>query len=97
MSISITSSAAAIKICVTTEGMKKSKLIIKKNKKKNKKKLNTVEVLVSKTLIDLNISHDVFESIYNVLKEYFGMQKKNKKSKILMINKILKTILLFKV
>ena len=48
-------------------------------------------------MIDLNISHDVFESIYNVLKEYFGMQKKNKKSKILMINKILKTILLFKV
>ena len=37
MSISITSSAAAIKICVTTEGMKKSKLIIKKKKKKTRK------------------------------------------------------------
>ena len=80
MSISITSSAAAIKICVTTEVMKKSKLIIKKNKKKNKKKLNTVEVLISKTLIDLNISHDGFESIYNVLKEYFGLQKKKIKN-----------------
>ena len=37
MSISITKSVAVIKICVTTEGMKKSKLIINKNKKKQEK------------------------------------------------------------
>ena len=48
-------------------------------------------------MIDLNISHDRFESIYNVLNEYFGMQKKKKKkSKILMINKTLKTMLSYR-
>ena len=35
-----------------------------------KSKLNSVEVRISKTLIDSNISHDEFILIKNVLKEY---------------------------
>ena len=40
-----------------------------------KAKLNTVEVLVSKTLIDSSISHDEFVSVNNVLKEYDYMKE----------------------
>ena len=36
----------------------------------SKSKLNSIEVLVSKTLIDLNISHDEFVLINNALKQY---------------------------
>ena len=57
--IGITSSAIGLKICLITAGIKKYKSIIKKNKKKEdktlslaKSKLNTVEVLISKALID---------------------------------------------
>ena len=35
-----------------------------------KSKLNSIEVLISKTLIDSNISHDEFILMKNVLKEY---------------------------
>ena len=35
-----------------------------------KPKLNSIEVLISKALIDSNISHDEFILINNVLKEY---------------------------
>ena len=35
-----------------------------------KDKLNTIEVLISKALIDLYISHDKFVSVNNVLREY---------------------------
>ena len=45
-----------------------------------KAKLNTVEVLVSKTLIDSSISHDEFVSVHNVLKEYDHMKEEIKKS-----------------
>ena len=34
-----------------------------------KTKLNTIDVLISKALIDSNISHDEFVSVNNVLKE----------------------------
>ena len=51
--------------------------MIKKNKKKHdtivlltKSKLNSAEVLISKALIDSNISHDEFVLINNVLKEH---------------------------
>ena len=40
-----------------------------------KAKLNTVEVLISKTLIDSSISHDEFVSVNNVLKEYDHMKE----------------------
>ena len=52
-------------ICAITLEIKKYKLIIKKKKKKHdelslleKDKLNTIEVLISKALIDSYISHD---------------------------------------
>ena len=35
-----------------------------------KDKLNTIEVIISKSLIDSYISHDEFVSVNNVLREY---------------------------
>ena len=65
--IGITSSAIRFKICIITVGIKKYKLIIKKKKKKHdkivflaKSKLNSIEVLISKALIDSVISHEDF-------------------------------------
>ena len=53
------------------------KLIIKKNTKRHdkiallpKSKLNSMEILNSKGLIDSNITHDKFIFLNNVLKEY---------------------------
>ena len=73
--IGITSSEIELKICVITAGIKKYKSIIKKKKKKHdkivllaKSKLNRIEILNSKTLIDSNISHDKFVPANNVLK-----------------------------
>ena len=81
--VGITSSAVGIKICAITAGIKKYKSIIKKKKKKHNKilvlgkdKLNTIEVLISKALINSSISHDEFVSVNNVLREYYGMKKK---------------------
>ena len=71
----ITSSAIGLKICAITAGIKKYKSIIKKKKKKHdkivllaKSKLNSIEVLISKALIDSVISHDEFVLINNVLR-----------------------------
>ena len=44
-----------------------------------KTKLNTTEVLISNTTIDLNISHDELFIMSNVLKEYNDI-KNNEKS-----------------
>ena len=59
--VSIASSAAAIKICATTAGIKKCNPIIKRKRKKRnqivsltKIKVNVVELLISKVLIDRN-------------------------------------------
>ena len=60
ISIGITSSAIGLKLCVITAGIKKFKFINKKKKKKKydqitllaKSKLNSIEVLISKTLTD---------------------------------------------
>ena len=75
--IGITNSAIGLKICAITVGIKKFKSIIKKKKKKHdkivllaKSKLNSIEVLISKALIDSVISHDEFVLINNVLKQY---------------------------
>ena len=63
--IGITSSVVRQKICVITAGIKKYNTITMKNKKKHdeivllgKSKLNVIKVLISKALIDSNISHD---------------------------------------
>ena len=74
--IRIMSSAIGLKICVITAAIKKCKSIVNKNKKKHDKiillaktMLYSMEVLISKVFIDLNISHE-FVLINNVLKEY---------------------------
>ena len=81
IAIGIASSAIGIKICAIAAGIKKYKSIIKKKKNKHDKivllaqsKLNNIEVLISKALIDSNISHDEFVLINNVLKEYDDMK-----------------------
>ena len=63
--VGIVSSEVEMKICVITAVTKKYKSITKKTKKKHNKivllaktKLNTVELLIFKTLIDSCISHD---------------------------------------
>ena len=85
--IGIASSTIGLKICVITAGIKKYKSIIKKKKKKHdkivllaKSKLNSIEVLISKALIDSNISHDEFVLINNVLKEFYDMKEEIKNS-----------------
>ena len=65
--IGITSYAIGLKVCAITAGIKKYRSIIKKKKKKHdkivliaKSKLNTIEVLVSKVLINSVIIHEEF-------------------------------------
>ena len=65
VSIEITSSARRLEIFLITAGIKNYQSIIKKKKKKHdkvsslaKSKLNSVESLISKALIDSNISHE---------------------------------------
>ena len=47
-----------------------------------KTKLNSIEVLISKALINSNISHDEFVLTNNALKEYVNMTEKVKKLKL---------------
>ena len=86
--VRITISAIGLKICTITAGIKKYKSIIKTKKKNHdkivllaKSKLNTIDVLISKALIDLNISHDEFILINNVLKDYNEMKEEIKNLK----------------
>ena len=65
--IGITSSATGLTICAINAAIKKYNSIIKKKKKKHdktvllaKSKLNGIEDLLSKDLIDSNITHDEF-------------------------------------
>ena len=65
------------------------KSIIKKKKKKHDKKvlfvkfkLNSIEVLISRALIDSVVSHDEFVLINDVLKEYNKMKEEIKNLKI---------------
>ena len=83
--VGITSCAVGTNICAITAGIKKYLLIIKKKKKKHdqivllgKDKLNTIEVLISKALIDSHTSHEEFVSVNNVLKEYYEMKEEIK-------------------
>ena len=85
--IGITGSAIGLKICAIAAGIKKYKSVIKKKKYDKtvllaKSKLNSIEVLISKGLIDSNISHDEFVLINNVLKEYDNMKEEIKNLKI---------------
>ena len=59
-----------------------------KKKKHNKivlqarSKLNNVEVLISKTLIDSNINPDEFASISNVMKKMYNIKEQTKNSSV---------------
>ena len=86
--VGITSSATGLKICAITAGIKKYKSIIKKKKKKYdkvvllaKSKLNRIEVLISKSLIDSNISHNELVLINDVLQKYEEMKAEIKNLK----------------
>ena len=79
--IGIPSYAIGLKICAINAGIKKYKSIIKKKKKKHdkivllaKSKLNSMEVLISKTLIDSSITHDEFVLINKMLKEFYDLK-----------------------
>ena len=81
------SSAIGLKIAINT-GIKKYKSIDKIKKKTHdkivmlaKSKLNSIEVLISKALIDSNISHNEFVLINNVLKELYDMKEQIKSFK----------------
>ena len=82
ISIGITSSTIGLK--KGTSGFKRYKSIIKRKKKKldkmvllAKSKLNSIDVLTSKALIDSNISHK-FVLINNELKYYEDMKEEIK-------------------
>ena len=84
ISIDITSSGVEIKISGINSGIKKYKSIIKKTKTKHDKivplgkdKLNTIEVLFSKPLLDSYISHDEFISENIVLRKYYETKEEN--------------------
>ena len=86
--IGITSSSAGINIWTIIAGIEKYNSVMQKKKKKKKHyktvllgkgNLNTIEVLISKTVIDLYISHGEFVPINNVLREYYEMKQEVKK------------------
>ena len=74
------SSAVELKTCAITAEIKKYKSITKKKRKNHdkilllaKNKLNSIEVLISRPLMNSYISHDEFVSIDNKLREYGDM------------------------
>ena len=79
------SSAVELKIAIIP-GIKKYNSVIKKKKKNThdkivlpvKTKLDTIEVLISRTFIDSYISYDEFVSENNVLRECNNMKKEMK-------------------
>ena len=80
--IRITSSAIGLKICTITAGIERYKPIIKKEKKKHdkvvllaKSKSNSIEVLISKVLIDSDITHDKFVLIEKEIENSSNKQK----------------------
>ena len=84
--VGITSSTVKMKIYAFTAGIKKFKSITKRKKKKHheivllgKYRLNAIEVLTSKSLIDSYISYDEFISVCNALGEYNRICKNNGK------------------
>ena len=87
ITIGIVSSTIRLKISVIAGGIKKYESIVKKKKNKldkiellSKSKLNSRWVLISKALIGLNISHDQFVLINNVLNKFYDKKEKIKNS-----------------
>ena len=85
--IGITSSIIRLKIRTIAAGTKYKSIIKKKKKKHNKiallakTKFNSIEVLISKALIDSYSSHHESALVNNVLKEYDDMEEKTKNIK----------------
>ena len=84
IAIGITSFETGLKLFAIT----RYKSIIKKKKKRHdlavllpKCKLNSIEVVISKSLIDSLTSHDEFVLIINVRKEYEEMKEEIKNLK----------------
>ena len=80
--IGIASSTIELKTCVITTAIKMYKSIIKKKRKNHDKivllakfKLNNIEVLISKALINSNINYYEFVLINDVLKEFYDMKE----------------------
>ena len=76
--------------------IRKYKSIIKKKKNKHdkivllvKSKLNSIEVLLSKSLIDSVVSHDEFVLISNALKEYNELREEIKVKDLISLSKVL--------
>ena len=101
--IGIKNSVIRLTFCIIAARIKKYKSIIKKKKHYKivllaKSKLNRIKVLISKTLINSNISHDEFNLISNVLKKYNKMKEiKNLKTSTVhrRFYSIYKTMLLY--
>ena len=72
ISIETTSSVIGLKIYAITAAMNKYKSIVIVLLAKSK--LNRIEILISKPLIDSVISHDEFAFVDNALKEYNEMK-----------------------
>ena len=84
--VDIMSSVVELKICSFTAGIKKYRSIIKEKRKKHGKvvflgkvKLDTIDVLISKALIDSCISHDEFVLLNNALRKYNERKNKSKR------------------
>ena len=80
--LNIMYSAKGIKICTITVGIKKYKSMVNKTKNKHDKivflkkdKLNHIEVLMSKTLLEPYISHDESVSVNDLLRKYYEMKE----------------------
>ena len=86
--IGATCSESDFKIFAITVGLKKHKPITKKKKHDKIAFLvkTFLEVLISKALIDSNISYDKFVLVNTVLKEYDDMKKEINNLKILWAN-----------
>ena len=73
--------AAGLQICAATAGIKKYMSIIMKKREKRgeiillgKTKLDSIDFVVSKSLIDPYINHDEFIVVNNKLREYIEMK-----------------------
>ena len=95
IAIGITSFETGLKLFAIT----RYKSIIKKKKKRHdlavllpKCKLNSIEVVISKSLIDSLTSHDEFVLIINVRKEYDEMKEEIKNLKTYIVHLRLRSI-----
>ena len=82
--IGITSSTIGLNTCIITAGFKRYKSVQVKKKRHKiilwaKSKLNSIKTLISKALIDSNISHDEFV-VMKVGKEFYDTKEEIKYS-----------------